>query len=72
MLEDMAAAAEHRAEAATAISEAAVEPAARLADQIAAAVRASVVENKCDDLAQEKEAAGAASSPRRRTKGKQS
>ena len=62
MLEDMAAAAEHRAEAATAISEAAVEPAARLADQSAAAVRASVVENKCDDLAQEKVAAGAASS----------
>ena len=39
-----------------------MEPAARLADQSAAAVRASVVENKCDDLAQEKVAAGAASS----------
>ena len=47
----MAAAAEPGAVAATAISEAAAERAARLADQIAAAVLASVAQNKCDDLA---------------------
>ena len=47
----MAAAAEPGAVAATAISEAAAERAARLVDQIAAAVLASVAQNKCDDLA---------------------
>ena len=47
MLKDMAAAAEPWAVAATAISKAAVERAARLA----ATVLASVAENKCDDLA---------------------
>ena len=47
MLKDMAAAAEPWAVAATAISKAAVELAARLA----ATVLASVAENKCDDLA---------------------
>ena len=47
----MAAAAEPGTEAATAISEAAMKLAARLTDQSAATVLASVAENKCDDLA---------------------
>ena len=46
----MAAAAEPGTEAATAISEAAMNRAARLTDQSAATVLTSVVANKCDDL----------------------